>query len=176
MAYYHYTVTNFGDYFALEKDYWALSVQLSVGDFLFNCNKRKKDPHTSCNLRIGAVTTSVLNSVHNRRVTIGCGLAANFACDLVIAAANIYYLNIRRTPSQRMDKAIKLLIAYTLNTCALATVFTLWLACPGLVDAALEFILAQLYPCTLLSLLNSRWSVRRALEGQTDMDAGKGEL
>ncbi|KAH9834496.1 uncharacterized protein C8Q71DRAFT_769197 [Rhodofomes roseus] len=80
-----------------------------------------------------------------------------------------------------MDKAIKLLIAYTLNTCALATVFTLvclitWLACPGLVHAALEFTLAQLYPCTLLSLLNSRWSIRRALEGQTDTDAGKGEL
>ncbi|TFY61410.1 hypothetical protein EVJ58_g4529 [Rhodofomes roseus] len=111
---------------------------------------------------------SVFNSVHHHRATIGCSLAANIACDLVIAAANVYYLEIRRTLSQRTNKAIKLLIVYSLNTYALATVFTLWLACPGLVHAALEFILVRLYPCSLLSLLNSRESIRRALVGRTD--------
>ncbi|KAH9918465.1 uncharacterized protein B0H18DRAFT_937814 [Fomitopsis serialis] len=31
ISYYHYTVTNFGDYIALENDVWSLSVQVGVG-------------------------------------------------------------------------------------------------------------------------------------------------
>ena len=68
------------------------------------------------------------------QAAVACALAANLACDLVIAAANIYYLEIRRTLSQRcypsecairrtdkrrsrMNEAVKLLVMYTLNTC-----------------------------------------------------------
>ncbi|KAH9834503.1 uncharacterized protein C8Q71DRAFT_145094 [Rhodofomes roseus] len=198
MAYYHYTVTNFGDYVALQKDYWSLSVQVGVGAVagflvqsffafrLYRLSERRIIiPIVICALALFQLASStaytiigykdeIVDSMANgARATIGCSLAANIACDLVIAAANVYYLEIRRTLSQRTNKAIKLLIVYSLNTYALATVFTLvclitWLACPGLVHAALEFILFTHVPFFLFStrerVSGGRWKDEQTRE------------
>ncbi|KAH9929408.1 uncharacterized protein B0H18DRAFT_997092 [Fomitopsis serialis] len=197
ISYYHYTVTNFGDYIALENDVWSLSVQVGVGALagflvqlffayrIYGLSERRiQIPGAICVLALFQLASLIAYTIigfedhyvgsmkNGARATIGCGLSANIACDLVIAAANIYFLEIRRTLSQRSNKAIKILIIYTFNTYILVTVFAIvclitWLTCPGLIFGAVEFILVRLYPCSLLCLLNSRESIRRALEGQT---------
>ncbi|EED78232.1 predicted protein [Postia placenta Mad-698-R] len=74
------------------------------------------------------------------------GLSAGIACDSLIAASIIYYLQIRRTIFPRTNRAINLLITYALNTCLLTTVFT---------------------AITLALALNSRGNLREALDGRT---------
>ncbi|KZT64978.1 hypothetical protein DAEQUDRAFT_731950 [Daedalea quercina L-15889] len=101
------------------------------------------------------------------------GLITNIACDLVIAGTTIYYLQKGRSDfhRRRTMKAINLLIAYTLSTCILAMVFSIvclitWFTVnQGLVYALFYFTLVRIYPCSFLSTLNSRATVRRVLQG-----------
>ncbi|KZT66800.1 hypothetical protein DAEQUDRAFT_729938 [Daedalea quercina L-15889] len=102
--------------------------------------------------------------INGARAALGCSLAANrdLACDLVIAAANIYFIEIRRTLSKAMysrqaftDLDIaqdgqshqatcrvhsEHLCSYHHIQCPMPIA---WLAAPGLIYGAFEYILVS---------------------------------
>ncbi|KAF9817405.1 hypothetical protein IEO21_03459 [Rhodonia placenta] len=105
-AYYWYTVTNFGDYTVLAADtcFFAMRVY-----------KRTCAPN-----RDSATAAPPRPKTHSLRTSSPAftisGLSAGIACDSLIAASIIYYLQIRRTIFPRTNRAINLLITYALNT------------------------------------------------------------
>ncbi|OSX58615.1 hypothetical protein POSPLADRAFT_1153190 [Postia placenta MAD-698-R-SB12] len=108
-AYYWYTVTNFGDYTVLAADtcFFAMRVY-------------KLHPQRDTNSATAAPPRPKTHSLRpsSPAFTIS-GLSAGIACDSLIAASIIYYLQIRRTIFPRTNRAINLLITYALNTCEL---------------------------------------------------------
>lgn len=196
-AYYWYTVTNFGDYTVLAADTWSLAVSVTIGELLsglvqcffamrvYKLSERQLPiPIAAFILSATQVACGIGYAVDGFRdrssaapknalaFTIS-GLSAGIACDSLIAASIIYYLQIRRTIFPRTNRAINLLITYALNTCLLTTVFTaitlaLWVKLDSsLVFTVFYFTLVRLYSCSLMSTLNSRGNLREALDGRT---------
>ncbi|KAI0316910.1 hypothetical protein OF83DRAFT_201820 [Amylostereum chailletii] len=158
VVYYHYTVTNFGDYTVLAKT-TSLCSQVTVGAFLsllvqwffayrvyFLSGRRWIIPSLICLLSLAQmITGGILYVIKGVQVVFfgnfspelpftTTALALDLACDSLIAVTMIYYLRRGRTNlTARTSRAIRLLIIYTMNTCFLTTMCTFaclvsWLA------------------------------------------------
>ncbi|KAH9834485.1 uncharacterized protein C8Q71DRAFT_859479 [Rhodofomes roseus] len=146
-AYYHYTVTNYGDYLALEQVTWTIVVQISIGGLvgllvqlffatrLYFLGKRKLlIPGLVCFLGVVELGCSIAYTVvafkdhyysasgqeHHGDAYTSTALTANIVCDLLIAGTTVYYLQEGRTAFHRTNKAVTLLMTYALSTCVLA--------------------------------------------------------
>ncbi|KAK7050754.1 hypothetical protein R3P38DRAFT_3608857 [Favolaschia claudopus] len=109
------------------------------------------------------------------RSALGLGFGA--AADLLIAGTMIYYLSKNKTGFQKTNKAINMLVTYSLSTGALACVFALGdviavqfnslseaAAAPANLDQVpFFFILIRLHALSFMSILNSREHVREQL-------------
>ncbi|KAH9918463.1 uncharacterized protein B0H18DRAFT_210339 [Fomitopsis serialis] len=149
ISYYHYTVTYFGDIFALAYGYWTLLAEVAVGGLLVTMvqlyfafrvytlsGKCTLLPVvisilSICGLALSIVFTVVGLEIHlfasgeRLKPYSAAGLSAELACDVLIAGTLIYYLHAKRTVFPRTNRAINLLIMYALNTCLLTTIFTI---------------------------------------------------
>lgn len=195
---YHYTITNFGDYAALVPNMWSILVEVVIGDLLSTlvqfffayrvyCLSKKRIviPALVCLLSLGqlscafgfTITSFHLRSFANSHSDIPwttASISAEVACDALITGLMIYYLRKGRTQFQKTNRAINLLITYSLNTSLLTTVFavttliTFMALHESLAYAAFFFILVRLYSCSFMSTLNSRSIVRQQLNGKDD--------
>ncbi|KAH9936923.1 hypothetical protein B0H21DRAFT_758526 [Amylocystis lapponica] len=195
VAYYHYTVTNFGDYNVLAATTWSLLWQVILGALcsgmvqaffawrVYSLSGRKIIvPALVCLLCLAQLSLGIGYLVEATKVKFfsqaapdipytTSSLSVDIACDTIITVHMIYYLLKNRTPFYRTNKAITLLINYSLNTCLLTTVCTLICfvlvvkQADTLVYAPFYFILVRLYSCSLMSTLNSRDGVRQVLLG-----------
>ncbi|KAK6980760.1 hypothetical protein R3P38DRAFT_2808998 [Favolaschia claudopus] len=98
---------------------------------------------------------------------IGLGFGA--AADLLIAGTMIYYLLKSKTEFRKTNRAINMLVAYSLSTGALTSVFAIGDVIAGSVaPSSLDhvpffFILIRLHFLSFMSILNSRDHVREQL-------------
>ncbi|KAJ7913493.1 hypothetical protein B0H13DRAFT_2659575 [Mycena leptocephala] len=94
-------------------------------------------------------------------------------CDVVIASAMVYYLLRNKTEIQTTNRAINLLVLYTVNSGAL-TMHEAWLfaictlatwvtSATTLIYASFFFVLVRLYGLSFMSILNSREYIREQL-------------
>jgi len=146
LFYYHYTVTNFGDYTSLLHITWSGIIQAllahvisTIIQFFFawriywiNNNKLLipiciviiSTVHMPCTI-LWAVTTFQLDlftSVESNDLWSITALSTNAACDMLIASSMIFYLAKKRTAFARTNMVITRLITYALNTCLLTTI------------------------------------------------------
>ncbi|EIM84219.1 uncharacterized protein STEHIDRAFT_169981 [Stereum hirsutum FP-91666 SS1] len=198
--YYHYTVTNFGDYAVLAEDTWSLLTQVAVGDILTLCvqmffafriyqlsGNRMFIPIVivlMATIQLALAIAYIVKGFHvlffsNSAADIPyttSALSIDIACDTIITITMIYYLQRNRSSFEKTNRAINLLITYALNTCLLTTLCTLaclisWVTSTNaLVYALFYFILVRLYSCSFMSTLNSRQFVRAQLSGTRDAE------
>ncbi|KAH9929431.1 uncharacterized protein B0H18DRAFT_1103459 [Fomitopsis serialis] len=146
-AYYHYTVTNYGDYEILDTVTWSIAVQISFGGFvgllvqlffatrIYVLGKRRLlfpgiigllgIVELGCSIAYTAAGYSdryfsVSGKEGHANVYTSTALTANIVCDLLIAGCTVYYLREGRTAFYRTNKAVTLLMTYALSTCVLA--------------------------------------------------------
>ncbi|KAI0308867.1 hypothetical protein OF83DRAFT_1180276 [Amylostereum chailletii] len=146
-SYYHYTVTNFGDYIVLAKTTWSLGAQGTVGIFLsllvqwffayriyLLSGRRRIIPALICLISLAHMVLGgvvyVINALElvffassSSNLPYGIStLALDMSCDFIIAVTMVYYLRRGHTNiSVRTNGAIRLLVIYTMNTCVLTT-------------------------------------------------------
>ncbi|KAE9400690.1 hypothetical protein BT96DRAFT_975198 [Gymnopus androsaceus JB14] len=203
--YYFYTVTNFGNVLLLQDPTWSLFIEIIVGDFMtllvqmffafriYHLTEQKLlIPIIICILGLAHIAVAIVfitTEFHStgakfigspaEESQIPAFVAISIACDTIITASMIYYLRRNRSPFQKTNRAINLLIAYVLNTCLLTTLCTLVclilsvLFPDELWFLMFYFILVRLYSCTFMSTLpslNSRQYVRAQLSGARDTD------
>ncbi|ETW77017.1 hypothetical protein HETIRDRAFT_326628 [Heterobasidion irregulare TC 32-1] len=94
--------------------------------------------------------------------------AVEISCDVLITGFMIFHLRKCRTQFERTNRAINLLITYTLNTSALTNLVKFLTLHQSLVFTAFFFILVRLYFCSFMSSLNSRDFVRQELNSKQD--------
>ncbi|KAH9929424.1 uncharacterized protein B0H18DRAFT_1117458 [Fomitopsis serialis] len=151
-AYYHYTVTNFGDSSALKRVTWSLAVQITFGGLvgllvqlffakrIYVLGKRRLvipgiigllgfvELGCSIAYTIAGYSDhyfSVSGKEGHADAYTSTALTANIVCDLLIAGCTVYYLREGRTAFYRTNKAVTLLMTYALSTCILAMIFSL---------------------------------------------------
>ncbi|KAJ7453611.1 hypothetical protein B0H11DRAFT_2070476 [Mycena galericulata] len=150
--YYHYTVTNFGDYIQLQDSTWSLLAQVVVEDvialmvqFFFAyriyhlSGKNFLIPIVVCILSIGqlacgigftviAVAVKEFKESEAMKPWTISGMAASVACDVIITVSMIYYLRSQKqqvTLRKGMNRTINSLMRYSLNTGFLTTIFAI---------------------------------------------------
>ncbi|KAJ7929516.1 hypothetical protein B0H13DRAFT_2310434 [Mycena leptocephala] len=155
---YSTTVTNFGDYVELVQAPWSLLVQVFVGVLLSTLVQffyafriytiSKKSLVFPVIIGICSLTQFALGiaymqqafqikSFKDAKAVVpfsNSGLAFEAGCDVLIAGAMIYHLLRNKTGFQMTNKAINLLVAYSLNSGALTSVFAI---CDLATEAAL---------------------------------------
>ncbi|KAK7062502.1 hypothetical protein R3P38DRAFT_3251789 [Favolaschia claudopus] len=174
---YSVVVTNFGDYVQLGMIPWSLLLQTAFGSFLsanvrlfyawriyIISNKFLLLPSVIGICSIPAFIFSVLYTQKGFEIKFftladrlfvrsALGLGFGAAADLLIAGTMIYYLSKNKTGFQKTNKAINMLVAYSLSTGALTCVFALG-----------DVIAAAAAPANLDQVpLNSREHVREQL-------------
>ncbi|KAK7006706.1 hypothetical protein R3P38DRAFT_3282446 [Favolaschia claudopus] len=146
---YSVVVTNFGDYVQLGIIPWSLLLQTAFGSFLsanvrlfyawriyIISNKFLLLPSVIGICSIPAFIFSVLYTQKGFEIKFfkladrlfvrsALGLGFGAAADLLIAGTMIYYLSKNKTGFQKTNKAINMLVTYSLSTGALACVFAL---------------------------------------------------
>ncbi|KAK6980688.1 hypothetical protein R3P38DRAFT_3117647 [Favolaschia claudopus] len=148
---YRTVVTNFGDYVALRKAPWTLWQSLHfMLSTVFNWNSSKRP----------AASWYDMNSLYKyaaSKLYLTSGLSFIAAGDLLISCTMIYLLFRSKTGFKRTNKAINTLVAYTVSSGAITTVFTIG-----------DVIAGSVWPSTLIqipfmSILNSRDHIRQQL-------------
>ncbi|KAI0316901.1 hypothetical protein OF83DRAFT_1124267 [Amylostereum chailletii] len=193
---YHYTVTNYGDLRVLAETTWSLIGQVTVGtvmSFMVQCffarrvyilgKKKIVVPSIIVILSLGQlVVGGILYAIKAFQVVLFSNappdlpyalsaLSMDLACDATIAVAMIYYLRKSRAAVSNTNRAIDILITYTMNTCLLTTIcacacLILWVTSTRtLVYAPFFFVLVRLYSCSLMCSLNSRDLLREKIKG-----------
>ncbi|KAI0729747.1 hypothetical protein C8Q72DRAFT_299977 [Fomitopsis betulina] len=194
MAYYHYTVTCFGDRNAFEVGYRPLLAEVFVGNIvilmvqhfyavrIYNICGKRVLPFVISVLSTAQAAVAIAFMIKGFQIHLfilanslipytEAGLACDIVCDALIAATLIYYLKARRTVFPGTNRTINRLVAYALNTCLFTTILSLvtLIMIPffseTMIYSVLYFVLVRLYTCTLLSTLNSRDIIKQALEG-----------
>ncbi|KAK6995859.1 hypothetical protein R3P38DRAFT_111245 [Favolaschia claudopus] len=190
---YSVVVTNFGDYIQLGIIPWSLLLQTAFGSFLsanvrlfyawriyIISNRFLLLPSVIGICSVPAFIFSVLYTQKGFEIKFftladrlfvrsALGLGFGAAADLLIAGTMIYYLSKNKTGFQKTNKAINMLVTYSLSTGALACVFALGdviaaAAAPANLDQVpFFFILIRLHALSFMSILNSREHVREQL-------------
>ncbi|KAJ6613738.1 hypothetical protein B0H10DRAFT_2047340 [Mycena sp. CBHHK59/15] len=193
MSYYEASVTNFGDYVAIFKGPWSLRAQIVVGVFLGTLVQMfyafriwtlaHKSPYMPLLIIICSLGALSMSIVYTIKVSITkafdntgdvipfstSSLSLEVACDALITGAMVYNLWKGHTDYHRTNRALNILIAYTINSGAITTVFaicTLVLFLTSkvtLIYSFFFFILVRLYGCSFMSILNSREYIRKQL-------------
>ncbi|KAI0247792.1 hypothetical protein BJV78DRAFT_892490 [Lactifluus subvellereus] len=98
-------------------------------------------------------------------------LGLEVVCGVFITVSMVYYILQQRSGIKRNNQVLNLVILYIINSGALNLVFATaclvtYLIFPKtLIYAPFFFILIRLYPCSFLTILNSRVNVRSRLGG-----------
>jgi len=199
-AFYWYTVTNFGDLSVLQNNTWSLLVEVVIGDvvtgmaqFFFACEiykmsaKRVVTPITICVLALVQLALAIVYVVKMFKISLfanarealpysASSLTADMVNDLIIAVNMVYFLQRKRKERTSLfttvkNRTVNLVIAYSLNTCLLATIFTFVTLITNatmptnMVYALFYFITVRLYACAMMSTLNSRDAAEQAATG-----------
>ncbi|KAJ7929560.1 hypothetical protein B0H13DRAFT_2310488 [Mycena leptocephala] len=192
-SFYSTTVTNFGDYVELVQAPWSLLAEVFVGVLsatlvqffyayrIYTISKKSLVFPVIigiCSLAQLALGIAYMHKAFQVKFFKDAkadvpystsGLAFEAGCDVLIAGAMIYHLLRNKTGFQKTNKAINLLVAYSLNSGALTSVFAICplatlVALPStLIYAPFFFILVRLYGLSFMSILNSRDHVREEL-------------
>ncbi|KAK7007778.1 hypothetical protein R3P38DRAFT_1620134 [Favolaschia claudopus] len=189
---YSVAVTNFGDYVQLGIIPWSLVLQAIFGSLLSTMvrlfyawrvyiisNKSLLLPSVIGSCSISAFIISAIYTqkgfaikfftlAEHLLIWAALALGIGAAADLLIAGTMIYYLSKNKTGFQNTNKAINMLVAYSLSTGALTCVFAIGdviatVAPASLVYALFFFILVRLHFLSFMSILNSRNHVREQL-------------
>ncbi|KAF7362519.1 hypothetical protein MVEN_00599700 [Mycena venus] len=200
--YYHYTVTNFGDYVQLLDSTWSLLAQVIVEDvialmvqFFFAyriyhlSEKNMLVPTAVCILSIGQLGFTVVavnvkefkESEAMKPWTIS-GMASSVACDVIITISMIYYLWSQKQQGNESDyqQADALLAKYRHVACFLTTVFAIATSITfvtnetSLVYGPFFFVLSRMYACSFLALLNTRHHLRENLNTDVELYPNSG--
>jgi len=190
-AFYWYTVTNFGDLEVLANNTWSLLVEVVIGDtvtgmvqlfFAYQIYrmsaKRVHAPIVICLLAVAQLALAIVYVVKMFKISLfanahqavrwsASSLSVDLVNDIIIAVYMVYFLQGQRAARTSLfttvkNKTVNLLIAYALNTCILAGVFTLVTLITNvtmpetMVYALFYFITVRLYACAMVSTLNSR--------------------
>ncbi|KAK7006411.1 hypothetical protein R3P38DRAFT_1708376 [Favolaschia claudopus] len=187
---YSVVVTNFGDYVQLGIAPWSLLIQTVVGILLGTLVQffygwriyviSKKSVILPVMIGICSTTCFVFGAIYTHKsfvfkffklaerlvVWSAIGLGFGAAADLLIAGTMIYYLLKSKTGFRKTNRAINILVAYSLSTGALTSVFAIGDVIAGSVaPSSLDhvpffFILIRLHFLSFMSILNSRNHVR----------------
>jgi len=202
---YHYTVTNWGDVVVLGLTTWSLKIQILIGTIItlvVQCFFAFRIWRLSGKNWVLAGAIVILSLIQLGFGTAVCmvhffqeslsttdskgdkfrietGLSSDIACDLVITASMVYYLQKSRTGFKGTNQMINMLITYTIRTCLLTTLCTLsslitFLVFPdALIYAAFYFIACRLYANSFLSTLNARESIVNINPGSDMISLGR---
>jgi hypothetical protein len=194
--FYHYTVSNFGNLEALGVAIWSIAVQIAVGGIIsssvqffyaYRIHQLSVSmivPMLICTLSLTQTIMGIVTCVKvlqlkffaagNLSLPFGIStLASEVACDVSITMAMLYYLHKGKTGFKATNRAVTMLMQYMVNSGGLTTMAAIagvvaWTVSPGtLVNVLFFMIMIRLYPCSFLSILNSREKVRMALHGST---------
>ncbi|KAK6969173.1 hypothetical protein R3P38DRAFT_3298610 [Favolaschia claudopus] len=191
---YSVAVTNFGDYVQLGIIPWSLLLQAIFGSLLSTMvrffyawrvyvisNKSLLLPSV---IGCCSIFAFIFSAIYTQKgfaikfftlaehllIWAALALGIGAAADLLIAGTMIYYLSKNKTGFQKStNKAINMLVAYSLSTGALTCVFAIGdviaqtVAPASLVYALFFFILVRLHFLSFMSILNSRSHVREQL-------------
>ncbi|EIM89378.1 uncharacterized protein STEHIDRAFT_120022 [Stereum hirsutum FP-91666 SS1] len=191
--FYHYAITNFGDYDALQQSTWYVLIEVPITILMgtmiqlffawriYHLSKKNLViPLVVAILAIAALPPSVLfvttvwgkellaATVLGKKWTISI-ISLELTGDVIIMCSMMYYLQKTKSTFTGTNKILTRMITYSLNTCLLTTVFAslaliTFLTLPSnLVYSPFFFILARLYPCSFISTLNSRDGLRQEL-------------
>ncbi|EIN12165.1 hypothetical protein PUNSTDRAFT_130433 [Punctularia strigosozonata HHB-11173 SS5] len=147
---YFYTVSCFGDYFALTVATWSLLVQIPISSivtlsvqlfFAYRIHKLSDGhnwwmPLAICVLAAGEMAAGIgMTTVgfiirkfafEDRIVSwAASGLTAGFVCDTMITTGMVHYLNRNQSQFPRTQKAVSMLTNYALNTGLITTILAL---------------------------------------------------
>ncbi|KAJ7859401.1 hypothetical protein B0H13DRAFT_2075208 [Mycena leptocephala] len=192
-SFYSATVINFGDYVKLQTPPWSLLVQMDVGAFLSTLvqlfyafriytisNKSLVFPviiaacaFANLGLAITTIQKSFQVKVFSEASMVipyyTSSMSIEAFCDVLVAGAMSYHLLRSKTGFKQTRKAINILVAYSLNSGAIAMVFAIcdlaaFVASPStLIHEPFYFVLVRLYTLSFMSILNSRDHVREKL-------------
>jgi len=98
-------------------------------------------------------------------------LALEVVCGVLITTSMVYYILQQRSGVKKTNRVLNLVVLYVINSGALNLVFAT--AClityvkypKTLIYAPFFFILVRLYPCSFMTILNSRVHIRSRLRG-----------
>ncbi|KAI9440982.1 hypothetical protein H4582DRAFT_1940728 [Lactarius indigo] len=201
---YQFGVTNFGDYQSNTFKSWsqpATTLSAIILNFMVQhfysyriLRLGRCSPHlstmiiviTHTTLGLGMMyTTNVLKYIHepgNRSQGLYiAALSCTVLCDVLITFGTVYSLLSDRTQVQR-TKVLGLLAIHSLDCGILHLVFsisclTLLVMYRGtLVYVPCFFIMTQLYPCAVMSILNSQDNLRDTLDGPAGVVATSTQL
>jgi hypothetical protein len=193
-ATYYVSVTNFGDYLALELLPWSLPavalsaivLEVSVQHFYAIRIYRlsRGSPYLPAAISAISLTafgfgivfgTKVLEAIHSPgNPSQGFFLAlvsCNVLCDALITFGMVYTLLGNRTQVRRTNNVLNLLAIYAINCGVLTLVFSiasiilLAMYRNALIYTPSSFIMIRLYFCAFMAILNSRDDLRETLDG-----------
>ncbi|KAJ7862858.1 hypothetical protein B0H13DRAFT_2071147 [Mycena leptocephala] len=181
-SFYSATVINFGDY--VQMDVGAVLstlVQLFYGFRIYTIsNKSLVFPViiAACAFaNLGMAITTIQKSFQVKVFSEASmvipyytsSMSIEAFCDVLVAGAMSYHLLRSKTGFKQTRKAINILVAYSLNSGAIAMVFAIcdlaaFVASPStLIHEPFYFVLVRLYTLSFMSILNSRDHVREKL-------------
>ncbi|KAH9027096.1 hypothetical protein EDB85DRAFT_2276781 [Lactarius pseudohatsudake] len=196
-TFYHIGITNFGDYQSLAFKTWsqpaitlsAIVLEVSVQHFYAYRIYRLRggSPLLPAAISVVALTefgigvaysVKVLKHMHDPSSHFQELSIAAISCavlgDVLIAVGMVYALLSNRTQVKRTNNVLNLLAIYSINCGTLHLVFTI--SCitllakyrDTLIYITCIFVMTRLYPCALMSILNSRDNLRETLDGPED--------
>ncbi|EIN09255.1 hypothetical protein PUNSTDRAFT_134417 [Punctularia strigosozonata HHB-11173 SS5] len=117
---FYYTVTNFGDFLALLSSTSTLMIQVFIGH-LSTCMVQQFFAYrvyrsSSVVFTVKGLQFKYFSKTGENLPWSVSALSIDFACDVVITIAMVYYLNRSRTQFAKTNRAINMLITYSLNT------------------------------------------------------------
>ncbi|EIN13343.1 hypothetical protein PUNSTDRAFT_129031 [Punctularia strigosozonata HHB-11173 SS5] len=179
---YYYLVTNFGNFLVLLRNTWSLVIEVFIGNLLtctvqiFFAHRVYKlsnmrnwwTPLLICVLAVAQLAAAIGFTVRGLAFPkfadtdvnmpwTASALSVDITCDMVISFAMVFYLNRNRTQFAKTNKAINMLMTYSLNTGLLTTIFaaitlSVFMANhKSLLYAPFYFILVRLYSCSFMS-------------------------
>ncbi|KAJ6488162.1 hypothetical protein C8R47DRAFT_1126893 [Mycena vitilis] len=187
---YFATITNFGEYTGLVQPAWSFPTSILIG-FLLSIQVQlfyawriyiisNRQPVMPTVIVISAFTELGLGIVFMRKafqppvflspdmIYAASALSLAVVCDVLIAAAMVYYLLGNRSEFQKTNKAIDLLVSYFVSSGALTMVFAICslmtlLALNTMIYAPFFFVTVRLYALSFMTILNCREHVREQL-------------
>ncbi|KAJ7649471.1 hypothetical protein DFH06DRAFT_1193256 [Mycena polygramma] len=196
VSYYTASIINFGNFVEIFLGPWSLRAQIVIGVFLGTLVQMfyayriyvlsHKSPWMSVLIVLTSLGALVCTVIYTWKASIiekfdnnaevtpwsTSSLSLEVTCDALITIGMVLNLWRGRTEFSKTNRALHILITYTINTGALTTVFAVltlvfWLASKTtLIYAFFFFILVRLYGCSFMSILNSRDYVRKQLNHQ----------
>ncbi|KAI0046883.1 hypothetical protein FA95DRAFT_1559648 [Auriscalpium vulgare] len=192
-AFYYYLITHYADPIALLSNIWSIEVgiifnaliafvvesffvariwRLSSNRFVTGVCGFFTAAHLAMNLLFpirGMFIPNLAEAEVKLKSTGVTGLCVAVVADVLISAFTSFYLQRSRTGFRKSDDMVTKLIILTVTTGTLTTLFVIaaliaYLAAPSaLYVLFFDFMLAKLYTNAVLTSLNSRDSIRRAL-------------